>query len=64
MPLKIKPKRIHIDMTQKELAQKSEVSQCYLSQIESGVKQPSFKVLGRIAKALGVSVAELLDEEE
>jgi transcriptional regulator with XRE-family HTH domain len=52
------------DMTQNELAEKAEIAQAYLSEIETGKTIPSIPVLRRIAKALGVSVAELLDEEE
>jgi transcriptional regulator with XRE-family HTH domain len=52
------------DMTQNELAEKAEIAQAYLSEIETGKTIPSIPVLRRIAKALGVSIAELLDEEE
>ncbi len=35
----------------------------YLYQIERGMKLPTFTVLARLAEVLGVSVAELLDQE-
>ena len=48
-------------MTQRDLADKAEVTQGYVAQLEQGLKKnPSLEVLQRIAKALGVSVAELL----
>ena len=49
-------------MTQKELAQKSDVSFSMVSKLESGEKKnPSFDTLKKIAKALNVSVDELLN---
>jgi transcriptional regulator with XRE-family HTH domain len=43
------------------LAKRAKVTQGYVAQIESGVsKNPSLAVLQRLAKALGVPVAELL----
>ncbi|MEV6924866.1 XRE family transcriptional regulator [Dactylosporangium sp. NPDC051485] len=43
------------------LAERSGVSAGLLSQIERGIGNPSFQTLLRVAKALGVSLAELLD---
>lgn len=64
MPFKIKQLRSKLNITQLELAEKAEISQCYLSQLESGIKNPSFKVLKRIAEALGVDLSELLKKED
>jgi len=45
-----------------ELARRAKVTKPYLSQLENGVrKNPSLPVLRRLAKALGVPVAELLE---
>ena len=49
--------------SQRDLASESDVSQPFISKIESGSKDVTSKVLIRIATALGVSVAELLEEE-
>jgi transcriptional regulator with XRE-family HTH domain len=47
-------------LTQAELAAKARVSQGYLSQIESGLKQDfTLRVALRVAKALGVRVEDL-----
>lgn len=47
-------------MTSSELAEKAGISQSYVIEIESGKKNPSLEVLGRIARALGVSLAEIV----
>ncbi len=47
--------------TQDQLAKRADVTQAYLAMLETGVKRnPSLEVLKRLAKALGVSVGELL----
>ncbi len=49
-------------MTQVELAKKVKVTKFYVSQLETGLRDnPSLPVLRRLAKALGVSVGELLE---
>jgi SOS-response transcriptional repressor LexA len=47
-------------MTSTELAHRAEISQSYVIEIESGKKNPSLEVLSRIAKALDVSLTEIL----
>jgi transcriptional regulator with XRE-family HTH domain len=48
-------------LTQRELADKAEVTPGYVAQLELGMKKnPSLDVLKRLAKALGVPVTELL----
>jgi transcriptional regulator with XRE-family HTH domain len=47
--------------SQAELARRAGLTQPYIVMIESGArKNPSLKVLGKLAKALGVEVAALL----
>ncbi len=46
-------------MSLRQLAEKSEVSNPYLSQIERGVRRPSAEVLQQIAKALRISAESL-----
>ena len=60
---KIKTIRGMKGLTQIQLARKAKIAQAYLSEIENG-KTPSVHVYKRIAKALGVPVSTLLDEEE
>lgn len=47
-------------LTMKELAERSNVSTIYLSEIERGKKYPSALVLERLAEALGIDVWDLL----
>ena len=53
------------NMTQEELAEASNLSQVYISQLEGTNFNyaPSLKTLFRIGKALGVSVYKFLDVE-
>ena len=57
----IKEYRNKLGLTQENFAQKSGVKYTTLTKIESGViKTPSVVIVGKIAKALGVSIEELL----
>lgn len=47
-------------MSSTELARRADISQSYVIEIESGKKNPSLDVLSRIAKALEVSLTEIL----
>lgn len=56
----IKRIRFTKDMTQGDLCRKLEVDRAYMSNIESGKKNPTLSTIERIAKALGVSIEELI----
>lgn len=59
---KLKTLREMKGLTQVQLAGKAGITQAYLARLETGVSQnPSFDVLKRLAKVLGVSVGELVD---
>ena len=47
-------------MSLRELAERTQVSNPYLSQVERGMHEPSVRVLRSIAKALNVSAETLL----
>ena len=53
--------RSGLDMSRKELAQRSGLSYSYLAEIEGGAKTPSTKALAQLAQALGVAVHELME---
>ena len=60
--VKLRTWRQERGVTQEELAKKAKVTKRYISQLETGLRQnPSLPVLRRLAKALGVSVGELLE---
>ena len=57
----IKKHRNKLGFSQEDFAQKSGVKYTTLTKIESGViKTPSVIIMGKIAKALGVSIEDLL----
>jgi transcriptional regulator with XRE-family HTH domain len=56
----IRHQRRVADLSLRELADLTSVSNAYLSQVERGLHQPSLKVLSAIAAALEVSPASLL----
>ena len=55
----LRDQRRQAQMSLRQLAEKSEVSNPYLSQIERGVRRPSAEVLQQIAKALRISAESL-----
>lgn len=60
--LKVRELRNLRGMKQVELAEKAQIAQAYLSEIENGKTEPSLSVLKRLADVLEVSVSELIDE--
>jgi transcriptional regulator with XRE-family HTH domain len=57
----VKRKRTKLGLSQEDFAQKSGVKYTTLTKIESGViKTPSVLTMANIAKALNVSIEELL----
>lgn len=58
----IRAQRQLADLSLREMATMTDVSNAYLSQIERGLHQPSVRVLSAIALALRVSPDELLAE--
>ena len=58
----IRAQRQLADLSLREMATMTHVSNAYLSQVERGLHQPSVRVLSAIAQALRVSTDELLAE--
>ena len=56
----IRAQRVTEGLTLRELAERTKVSNAYLSQIERGLHEPSISVIGAIAAALDVSLEALL----
>jgi transcriptional regulator with XRE-family HTH domain len=54
--------RTDAGLSQTALAKAVDTSQSAISQMENGERQPSFEMLRRLAKALGVSTAHLLGD--
>jgi len=49
------------DFTQEQLAEATEISVEFLSNIERGINAPSFETLEKLSKVLDVPVKELFD---
>jgi transcriptional regulator with XRE-family HTH domain len=56
----IRSQRLAASLSLRDLAELTNVSNAYLSQIERGLHEPSISVLRAIAQALGVPLAALL----
>jgi len=57
----IKRLRAKLGLTQDDLAKKADIKYTTLMKVESGtVNKPSVQTMAKIAKALGVSIEELL----
>jgi transcriptional regulator with XRE-family HTH domain len=56
----IRAQRAAAGLTLRDLAERTSVSNAYLSQIERGLHEPSLSVLGAIARALDVALDALL----
>lgn len=48
--------RLNQNMTQKELSEKTGITQADISRIESGTRNPSLSMLKRLAKGLGCTL--------
>ncbi len=59
--MRVKAWRLKRRLTQQALADKVGIHRVYLAQLEGGTKTPSLRTLQRLAKALRVNVAALLE---
>ncbi len=59
---KIKQYRLKLDLTQEELAQRTELTKGYISQLENDLCSPSIATLEDILNVLGVSLPEFFTE--
>jgi transcriptional regulator with XRE-family HTH domain len=56
----LRAQRLAADLSLRELSQRTQVSNAYLSQLERGLHEPSLGVLKAIADALGMPLTPLL----
>lgn len=49
------------DVSQEELALRSNLSRTYVSEVERGIRNVSIDNMGQLAKAIGVPLKELVD---
>ena len=62
--LKMKFRRIELEMSQTDLAQKVGVTRQTIGLIEAGEFNPSIRLCNRICRALGVTLNDIFYEEE
>ena len=58
---RLKALRLERGLQQRQLAEKAELTPSMVSQIESGRLTPSLHTLGRLARALSLSIASLFE---
>ena len=56
----IRKKRLALDLTQKELANRVQVDQSFIARVEDGTKIPGLLITVKLAEQLGCTVDELL----
>lgn len=61
---KVKYLRRRANLTQAQLAEKTDISINYVSEIETGVASPTLKTLLKLAQELGVEIKELFNFEQ
>jgi len=50
------------EWTQERCAEEAQIATAYLSGVERGVRNPTVKVLARLADAFGVKIGQLFDD--
>ena len=60
---KIKRLRVGLNLTQEELADRTELSKSFISQVERDLTSPSIATLVDILQALGTDLKEFFDDE-
>ena len=61
--MNIKERREELDMSQKELAEKADISQSFLCDIEQGRSKPSIDTAVQLADALDISDIKFFEAE-
>ena len=53
-------RREHLGLSQEEFAHRADLDRTYVSGIERGVRNPTLKIIGRLARALATKPSKLL----
>jgi transcriptional regulator with XRE-family HTH domain len=61
MAARIKALRERRGLSQEQLAAKAGIGRSYLARLETGLHDPTLSTLEKLAKALGVKVAKLVE---
>ena len=60
----VKRRRTGLGMSQEQLAERADLHRTYVSDVEGGKRNPSLASIGRLAKALGTSLATVFSSVE
>ena len=60
----VRARRERLGLSQEEFAHRAALDRTYVSGIERGVRNPTLKIVGRLAKALGMRASKLLAAAE
>jgi len=60
----VRAQREKLGISQEELGFRADLDRTYVSGIERGVRNPTLKIIGRLAKALGTQASRLLATAE
>lgn len=60
----VRARREHLGLNQEELGHRADLDRTYVSGIERGVRNPTLKIVGRLAKALNTRASKLLASAE
>lgn len=60
----LRAQREALGLSQEELGFRSEVHRTYISEVERGIKNPSFTTIHKLAKALGVNKSAIVRDAE
>ena len=58
----VRKRRIERGLSQESLAERARLHTTYVSMVERGVRNPTLDVASRLANALGIPLAVLIDE--
>ena len=62
--LAVKHRRAELELTQEQLSLRSDLHQRWISNVETGKRNPNYDSLRRLAAALGLSASELIARAE
>lgn len=60
----VKQRRLALEISQEELGFRANLDRTYISGVERGVRNPSLTAIVSLAKGLGITVSELLENLE
>ncbi len=60
----VRQHRVGIGMSQERLAELAKLHPTYVSMVERGIRNPTLNVAARLAKSLGHTLSELIEEAE